>query len=110
MKLSVRGNVVTLETGIPEEYAEDKLILKDKDDVKFEVKKTTVPYISKFGLGCNAVIDGKLAVLFTVDEANPKELKRSLGEAVVAANAFIPEIMTDVELKNSIIDEYFDFQ
>lgn len=111
MICTVESNIVKLVTDIPAEYANGRKLqaLNENKEPVYEVKVTDEPYISKFGLGCNTVIDGKLAVICTVDIGTPVEdIKKKFGLAVVAANAYIPVITNAVETEQALIDSVFE--
>ena len=112
IKAKVTGNVVQVDTGIPVGLAERQLrVLDDKKAEIYKVSQTDDPFISKYGLGCNVVINGNLGVLCTVDlDAEPKDIKKMFGLAIVAANAYIPQILAEAEAEEAVINDVFDFE
>lgn len=112
MNITKNGNVLTLKTGIPARFAGEKLVAcNEKKEEVYKVESIVdIPYLSKWGLGANATIDGELAVVMTVDpETTNEQIKKALGLAVVAANAWCPVIADGKQIEESIIDELFAF-
>lgn len=111
IKMQKLGNILTLKTGIPAKYKDEQLVaLDDKKDKVFEVTFSDNPYLSRYGLGANAIIDDELAVVMAVDPETPDELiKKKLGLAVVAANAWIPVIVDGKTAEEEVINSVFEF-
>lgn len=112
IKAQKNGNIITVKTGIPAVYAGEKLVfVDDKKDEVYRVEAVVdMPYVSKFGMGCNAVIDDELACVFTVDVDDTNEqIKKAFGYGLVAANAYIPQIIDGKAAEAELLASVFEF-
>ena len=112
MLVEKNGNVLTLKTGIPAKFAGENLVaVNDKKEEVYRVEAIVdIPYLSKYGLGANAIIDDELAVVITVDpDASDEAIKKNLGMAAVAANVWCPVIADGKALEEATINEMFNF-
>lgn len=111
MKAKFENQVFTFKTDIPETFrTELPLKVKGKDgEVVYQIDVDNTPQLSKFGIKCNAVIDGCLAVQAVLPyEATLEDVKKQYGLALVAANAYIPIALDAKAQELEVIDACFE--
>lgn len=92
MKVSIKSNVLTVVTNIPMSAMPNGRLDKPatKEEGAYSVEMTSVGEISKFGLKCNSIVNGKAAVVVVLPikktSAEYKEyVKQHYGAALNAA-------------------------
>lgn len=111
MKAKFENQVFTFKTDIPETFrTELPLEVKGKEgEVVYQIDVDNTPQLSKFGIKCNAVIDGCLAVQAVLPyEATLEDVKKKYGLALVAANAYIPIALDAKAQELEVIDACFE--
>lgn len=111
MKAKFENQVFTFKTDIPETFrTELPLEVKGKDgEVVYQIDVDDIPQLSKFGIKCNAVIDGCLAVQAVLPYGVALEdVKKKYGLALIAANAYIPVALDAKAQELEVIDACFE--
>lgn len=112
MKAKIENNILTLKSDIPFALVEDKFPLKLRDergDVKYVVSYGENACISKYTIQFNNIIDDKLAVTIVLPVGTEvKDVKKAFGLGIVAASAYIPELLCTVQMEQEAIDSCFE--
>lgn len=114
MKTTMNQNVLTIETPIKKEvadkaFSELKAFNKDGDQVCcVVVSKDGVAGISRYGLTCNTVVNGNLAVQMVMPmDTTMEDVKRKYGQALVEVGKYIDEVADNAEKEIAAIDAIF---
>lgn len=112
MKTVLKSNVLTVVTGIKKADYDKKvtdLRSYDKDgNPTFEVKVGKEGAISKYGMTCNTVVDGELAVTIILPIGQKVEdTKVKYGKALVATEEALKDIIANIEKDSEAIDKIF---
>lgn len=114
MTTNLRENVLTLTTPIAKEMADkafSALQAKDEEgNVMYvvNVSEEGKGAISSYGLTCNTVVDGKLAVMLTLPMGTTMDkVKTKYGKALLEADKYLPQIVDAVQAEIEAIDRIF---
>lgn len=114
MTTTLNGNVLTVVTPISEELANKALNpMIAKDEYGDEVCRVTLNRngkgsISKFGIECNTVVDGKLALrLILPMDTTLNDVKVAYGEELVEVSKWIDKVKEKVEKEIAAVDAIF---
>lgn len=114
MKVNYAQNVLKVETGIKEDtYKKGIASLKAHDkngDQVFAVAvaKDGKGAISNYGLTCNAVIDGELAVVMVLPMGTTMEdVQKQYGQALVTAEKYVAQIAEEAKAQENAIAAIF---
>ena len=114
MKVELRENVLTVLTGIKRETVEKgiaKFVLKnEKTEEIFKVEMVAKDEgdISQYGLFCNSVVDGELAVTIVLDmDTTENQVKAKYGKALVAAEKYCEQIAKKAAQDIEAVDKLF---
>lgn len=115
MKVSFADGVLKVVTNITESVAKKGIstlnVVDEKKGELYNVQLTTdgSAALSKFGMKANTVIDGKVAVVIVVPAGKDMEyVKKTYGEALLAADTYTEQIARDAEGKEAAIEELFE--
>jgi hypothetical protein len=117
MRVSYVNNVLTVVTDISEDTVKKGIApLYVKDDkqnelyrVKVSTKNPDAANITKFGLTCNAFVDGKAAVIMVLPaETELEDVQRAFGEALVEATKYTGIIASAAAEKEAAIADIFN--
>ena len=114
MTTTLNGNVLTVITPITKDQAEKTLspmIAKDENGnemCRVTLNKNGQGSISSFGLECNTVVDGKLAVQMIMPmETTLEDVKSEYGKALVEVNKWIDQVAENVAKEIVAVDAIF---
>ena len=114
MRVNYAENVLKVVTGIKEDtykkgIAALKACDKNGDQVfMIAVAKDGKGAISSFGLTCNAVIDGELAVIMVLPMGTTKEdVQKQFGQALVTADKYVAQIAEEAKAQEDAIAAIF---
>ena len=114
MRVSYAENVLKVVTGIKEDtykkgIASLKACDKNGDEVfRVSVAKDGNGAISDFGLTCNAVIDGDLAVIKVLPMGTTMdEVQKQYGQALVTAEKYVAQIAEEAKAQENAIAAIF---
>ena len=114
MKVTFNNGVLTVKTGIKATALEavhtNKAIAKDKNgDAVYSVVRNGNACIGTFGMECNQVVEGELAVVVAYNEGVDKnEVLRQHGDALLVAKQYLPQIASDLEAKAADLASIFE--
>lgn len=114
MKVTFKNGVLTVKTGIKATALEavhtKRAIARDKNgDAVYSVVRTGEASISDFGMSCNQVVDGELAVVIAYNEAaNKDSILQAHGDALLVAKKYLPQIASDLEAKAADLASIFE--
>lgn len=114
MKVTFNNGVLTVKTGIKATALEavhtTKAIAKDKNgDAVYSVVRNGNACIGDFGMECNQVVDGELAVVVAYNEGVDKNaILCQFGDALLIAKQYLPQIASDLEAKAADLASIFD--
>lgn len=113
MKTIFTNNTLTVVTPISHAVAEKgiaDLATYDKDkNVKFQVSVSDKASISKFGIACNAVVEGNLAAVIVMPIGTTKEdVMKKYGKSLVAAKPELEAIATKAAEDEAAIAAIFE--
>lgn len=116
MRVSYENNVLTVVTDISENTVRKGIApLSVKDDKQNELYKVKVTHnpgsanITKFGLNCNAFIDGKAAVIMLLPIGTELEdVQRVFGEALIEADKYTSIIASAAAEKEAAVAAIFN--
>ena len=114
MRVSIKENVLTVVTDILKATA-DKGIANltatdEKGNQMYKVCMSTgSPSIEEFGIVCNSVVDGKLAVVIVEKmETTEAEIKKKYGKALVKGSKYLAAIAAQAQQEEAAIDAIFE--
>lgn len=113
MTVNFKDNVLTVVTEIPESVMKsgiaDLAVYDEKTSEElFSVSTGSKGSISRFGLVCNAVIDGNLAVVEVMPIGTDKEtVMKKYGKALVEIKKFTKQIADNAAESEAAINEIF---
>ena len=112
MKKILKDNVLTVTTGIKKADYDKKvtdMLVRDKDGAEtFRVTVGDKGSVSTFGMTCNTVVDGELAVTIILPMGTKKDdVKVKYGKALVAAEEALEVIIDNIEKDSAAIDKIF---
>lgn len=116
MKVELRENVLTVMTGVKKEAVEKgiaqfKAINEKNGAVDFEIKMVgkNEGNISQFGLYCNTVVDGELAVTIVLDmDTTADQVKAKYGKALVEAEKYCEKIAEKAVKDTEAVNKLFE--
>lgn len=114
MKVTFKNGVLTVKTGIKATALEavhtNKAVAKDKaGDEVYRVVRNGNAAINSFGIECNQVVDGELAVVVAYNEGIDKDvILQAHGDALLAAKQYLPQIASDLEAKAADLASIFE--
>lgn len=116
MTVSFTNNILMVKTGITEEslkkaYGKKLSVKDDKGNEVYALSRTNNAYgadIAPFGITTNAVVDGELAVVMVQNaDVTLEQIKTVYGDALVAAQKYLPVIATEIDNRAAAIDSIF---
>ena len=114
MTTKLDGNVLTVVTPISKDLADKTLspmIAKDENGnevCRVTLNKAGKGSISAFGLECNTVVDGNLAVQMIVPmDTTLDEVKAAYGKDLVEVSKWIDKVAENVEKEIAAVDAIF---
>ena len=113
MKVTFKNGVLTVKTGIKATALEavhtNKAVAKDKNgEGVFCVTRNGNASIDKFGISCNQVVDGELAVVIAYNEGVDKDaILCQFGDALLVAKQYLPQIASDLSAKAADLASIF---
>lgn len=114
MTTTLNGNVLTVVTPIAKELADQTLspmIAKDENGnevCRVTLNKNGQGSISSFGIECNTVVDGKLALQLIVPmNTTLDEVKAVYGKDLVEVSKWIDKVAENVEKEIAAVDAIF---
>ena len=114
LKTTLNGNVLTVETPIkktPADKAFSSLKARDKDGNELctvSMNKDGEGSISKYGLVCNTVVNGNLAVqLIMPMNTTMEDVKKQFGLALVEVSKHIDTVAENADKEIAAIDSIF---
>jgi hypothetical protein len=114
MRVTFKNGVLTVKTGIKATALEavhtTKAVARDKaGDEVYRVVRNGNAAINQFGMECNQVVDGELAVVVAYNEGVDKDaVLKQHGDALLAAKQYLPQIASDLEAKAADLASIFD--
>ena len=115
MRVSFQNNTLVVVTSIKEETVKkgiaDLKVTDDKKNELYSVRMTqgTDGAVSKFGLTCNAFIDGKAAVVIVQPVGTTiEDVQKKYGEALIEARVHTEAIALAAESKEEAIAAIFE--
>lgn len=109
------GNVLVVKTDIEKVMFEKRatdLVVRDEDgnDRFFVGVNECDPSIGEFGIICNTVIDGKLAVTMVLPSMEPTtdDVKKIFGPALVKIAEYMPQAVAQLTEEVAAIDGIFE--
>ena len=114
MKVTFKNGVFTVKTGIKATALEavhtKRAIAKDKNgDAVYSVVRNGNAFIGDFGMECNQVVDGELAVVIAYNEGVDKDaVLAQFGDALLVARQYLPQIASDLEAKAADLASIFE--
>lgn len=114
MKVTFKNGVLTVKTGIKATALEAvhtiRAIAKDKNgDAVYSVLRNGNACIGDFGMECNQVVDGELAVVIAYNEGVDKDaVLAQFGDALLTAKQYLPQIASDLEAKAADLASIFE--
>ena len=114
LKTTLNGNVLTVETPIKKETADkafSALKAYDKDNNELcsvTVNKDGCGSISRYGLVCNTVVNGNLAVQMVMPmDVKMEDVKKMYGQALVEVGKHIDAVAANAEAEIAAINAIF---
>lgn len=114
LNVTLQENVLTVVTPITKETADkaySKLAAYDEDGNMVCVVDTAEDgkgSISRYGLNCNTVVDGKLAVQMIMPMGvTMDDVKEMYGQALLEVNKHIDDVVSGAEKEIEAIDNIF---
>lgn len=114
MKVTFKNGVLTVKTGIKATALEavhtNTAVAKDKNGEEvYRVVRNGNAAITKFGIECNQVVDGELAVVIAYNEGADKDaILCQRGDALLVAKQYLPQIAEDLAAKAADLASIFD--
>lgn len=114
MKVTFANNTLTVVTDLTKEVIDKGIgstkVTDDKGNhvYAFGMSKSTDASITTFGIACNTFIDDKAAavVVYPID-TKLADVQKDLGDALIAANKYIPQIVEAATQKATTIAALF---
>lgn len=114
MTTTLNGNVLTVVTPISKELADQTLspmIAKDENGnevCRVTLNKAGHGSISAFGLECNTVVDGKLALQLIIPmETTLDEVKAAYGKDLVEVSKWIDKVAENMKSEVDAVNAIF---
>lgn len=114
MKVSFENGVLTVRTGVKEadlkKINKSNFILKDeKGNDLYMLSVDSDASIAKFGMNCNQIIDGELAVVMVFPAGCTKnDIIAMYGDALVAAEQAMEKINLEITVKAEAYSKIFE--
>lgn len=109
MKVTVKENVLTVNTGIAAMAVKGtRAITDEKGTIQLYILKNSqgdMPTLDVKGIVCNSVVDGNLALQMLLP-ADRKDcyVRNAYGSALIAAKKFIGKIAAEIKAENDALD------
>lgn len=109
MKVTVKENVLTINTGIAATAAAKKRVVTDeKGTTQLYIlvnSQGATPTLDVKGITCNSIVDGNLALQMLLPAGrDEKYVRNEYGSALIAAKKFIGKIAAEIKAENDALD------